>query len=414
MNLLSSICRTVCTLARIRQLAVACLEAMILAATAFSAPWKPIPVYPSADDQEAPDIYCDPVYGNRVVWQQLVTSQGATDWDIYSADITDPKQPVLTIVSEYTQDQMNPAIFETTVAWQDNYYGDWDIYIRDISSSANPDILLTDQLKDQTNPAIWGNFVVWQDNTADDWNIWLGDITDTANVQTYSVAVYDYDQQNPAIDREWVTWEDNFVWDNNPDGIWDLYGADVLRPNKPAEYLFGGFVDPQQRSAISGRYVVWQQQYNGTDDWDIYAEDISDPANPKLIVVAIDSSNAINPDISGNLIVWQDDRNTDWDIYGYNLATRREFLISDAQPNQTVFSNQTNPAISGTTVVWEDDLGGKMTIYMALMSGSDEVATCDYPPLGDTNGDCVVNLTDLADFSQYWLYCGLEPISACL
>ena len=198
-----------------------------------------------------------------------------------------------------------------------------------------------------------------------------------------------------------------------PTGIWDLYGADILRPNKPVEYLFGGFVDPQQHSAISGRYVVWQQQYNGAEDWDLYAADVSDPANPQVFAVAIETSNAINPDISGNLIVWQDDRNGDWDIYGYNLATRREFVISDAQPNQTVFSDQTNPAISGTTVVWQDNLGGKMNIYMALMSGSDEVATCDFPPLGDTNGDCVVNMTDLANFSQYWLSCGLEPISAC-
>ena len=128
--------------------------------------------------------------------------------------------------------------------------------------------------------------------------------------------------------------------------------------------------------------------------------------------MAIESSNAINPDISGNLIVWQDDRNGDWDIYGYNLTTRQEFLISDDQPNQTVFSDQTNPAISGTTVVWQDNLGGKMNIYMALLSGPD-VATCANPPLGDANGDCVVNLNDLADFSQYWLLCGLDPISAC-
>ncbi len=408
MNLVRAIGRTVCAIGGSRHLSIACLEAMIIVSATVAAPWKPIPVYPSANDQEAPDIY-----GNQVVWQELISYQGGADWDIYSADIADPKTPVLTIVSEFTQDQMYPAIFETTVAWQDNYYGDWDIYIHDISSTANQDILLTDLLEDQSNPAISGNFVVWQDNTSADWDIYLGDITDTTNVRTYNLTPYTYDQQNPAIDREWVTWEDNYVSVDNPQGIWDLYGADVLRPNKPIEYLFGGFIDPQQRSAISGRYVVWQQQYNGVDDWDIFAEDISDPANPRLITIANDFFNAINPDISGNLIVWQDDRNGDWDIYGYNLATRREFLISDDQPNQTVFSNQTNPAIDGTTVVWEDDLGGTMNIYMAVMSGFDEVATCTNPPLGDANGDCVVNLTDLADFSQSWLSCGLDPIAAC-
>lgn len=381
---------------------------MILGAWAYCAPWKPIPVYPSSDSQQAPDIS-----GKRVVWQQYVSG----DWDIYSADISNPKNPVVTIVSEYTQIQMNPSIDGTLVAWQEfvTDYGDWDIYIRDISSSDNQDVLVTNLAFDQTNPAISGNFLLWQDNTTDDWDIYLGDLINFDDIRTYNLTEYSYDQQNPAIDREWIVWEDNFVWDENPDGIWDLYGADILRPNKPVEYLFGGFANHQQQAAISGRYVVWQQQYidaQNNIDWDLYAEDLSDPSDPKLIAVAIETSNAMNPDISGDLIVWQDDRNGDWDIYGYNLATRRQFLISDAQPNQTVFSDQTNPAISGTTVVWEDNLSGETNIYLALLSGPD-VAICKYPPLGDANGDCVVDMSDLAEFSYYWLSCGLDPSSAC-
>ncbi|NLH15446.1 MAG: hypothetical protein GX455_02595 [Phycisphaerae bacterium] len=408
MSIVRSMSSTVLSLIGLRQVTIACLEAMILATTAFSVPWKPIPVYPSTDSQEAPDIS-----GTRVVWQQYVSG----DWDIYSADITDPKNPVLTIVSQYTQIQMYPSIHDTTVAWQEfvTEYEDWDIYIRDLSSADNQDVLVTNFSGDQTSPAVSGNLVVWQDNSAGDWDVALGDITDPTDIRTYTLTEYSYDQQNPAIDREWVVWEDNFVWDDNPDGIWDLYGADVMRVNKPVEYLFGGFANHQQRSAISGHYVVWQQLYideQNNEDWDLYAADVSDPSNPKIIAVAIESSNAINPDISGNLIVWQDDRNTDWDIYGYNLDTRQEFLISDAQIDQTVYSDQTNPAIDGTTVVWEDNLGGKMNIYLALLSGPD-VATCAAPPLGDANGDCVVDMSDLAEFSQYWLSCGLDPSSAC-
>jgi beta propeller repeat protein len=407
MNLPRLICPTCCTRTGMRQFALACLEAMILAATAFSAPWKPIPVYPSAGNQTSPVID-----GVRVVWQQYVTSQGVSDWDVYSADITNPKKPILTIVSEFSYDQTSPAISGTVVAFQDNSAGDWDIYIHDLSLAANTDLLVTDQLYDQINPAISGNFLLWQDNSAGDCDIYLGDITQTDSLRSFNLTPYEYDQQNPAVDREWVVWEDNFVWDQNPDGIWDLYGADVIQINKPVEYLFGGFSDPQQRGAISGHYVVWQQYYTTGGDWDVYAEDVSDPANPKLIPIAVDATNAINPAISGNLIVWQDDRNGDWDIYGYNLDTRREFLISDAQPNQTVFSDQTSPAISGTRVVWEDNLNGKTNIYLALLSGPD-IATCSNPPLGDANGDCVVDLSDLAQFSQYWLSCGLDPVEAC-
>ncbi len=383
------------------------IAAVILLLGLASAPaaWKVFPAYPSADDQEAPDIH-----GNRIVWHQYVTFQGAADWDIYSVDITDPKNPILAIVSEYTKDQMYPSVFDDIVAWQDNYWDDWDIYIRDISSPDNQEILLTDLLNDQSAPAISGNRVVWQDNSAGDWDITLADITDPDQVRTYALTPYEFDQQNPAVDREWVIWEDNFVWEDNPDGVWNLFGADVIRNNKAVEYLFGGFTEPQQYSAISGHFVVWQQRYQ--DEWDVYAADISDPDSPNIIAVAIESSNAINPDIDGNLIVWQDDRNGDWDIYGYNLSTRREFPITDIQPNQTVFSDQTAPAISGSTVVWQDNLGGKMNVYFSILSGP-EIAECARPPLGDANGDCVVNLEDFAEFSRFWLSCGLEPISAC-
>jgi len=34
------------------------------------------------------------------------------------------------------------------------------------------------------------------------------------------------------------------------------------------------------------------------------------------------------PDIDENIVVWQDNRNGNWDIYGYNLLTGEEFQIS--------------------------------------------------------------------------------------
>ena len=184
------------------------------------------------------------------------------------------------------------------------------------------------------------------------------------------------------------------------------FGAEDL----PEEFLFSALPEDQEYVAVSGQIIVWQQNFD--DDWDLYAADISDPSNPDVFAVATDTSAAMHPAIDGHLIVCRDDRNGDWDIYGYNLTTRQEFIISDNQPGQQVFSNQTYPSISGNTVVWEDDLGSEINIYAALLDGP-EIADCPERLPGDANGDCIVNLQDFLLVAQNWLTCNLDQPGAC-
>jgi beta propeller repeat protein len=55
-----------------------------------------------------------------------------------------------------------------------------------------------------------------------------------------------------------------------------------------------------------------------------------------------------SPDVSGNIIVWGDNRNGNWDIYAYDLASGKEFPVcTDPGP-------QDNPKISGNMIVWDD------------------------------------------------------------
>ena len=39
--------------------------------------------------------------------------------------------------------------------------------------------------------------------------------------------------------------------------------------------------------------------------------------------------------------------------------------------------------------------------------------SCKTPPTADLNGDCKVNLSDLAILSSQWLRCGLDPAVLC-
>jgi beta propeller repeat protein len=66
---------------------------------------------------------------------------------------------------------------------------------------------------------------------------------------------------------------------------------------------------------------------------------------------------ASNPAIYGNTIVWQDNRNGNWDVYIYDLSTKKQI-------HTTTSANQTNPAIYGNKVVYEDDRNGGPDIYM--------------------------------------------------
>lgn len=67
----------------------------------------------------------------------------------------------------------------------------------------------------------------------------------------------------------------------------------------------------------------------------------------------------VNPAIYGDIVVWQDNRNGNWDIYGYRLPTGEEFQITADSHDQY------SPAISADIVVWIDseDESTTRTLY---------------------------------------------------
>lgn len=346
--------------------------------------WQEFAVWPTNDAQELPDVY-----GNIIVWQQFVTEYG--DYDVYIADITNPAETVVLAIG-YSSDQTNPSVYENTVVWQDYIISersvDWDITMADISNLREPEIFVVSDIlyNDEQKPSIHGNTVVWQDGNAEDLNIYGADITEPSNPAEFPIAALEQNQQRPSIYRTTVVWQDNYY------GDWDIFAADIWQRNKPTEFLVAAFENDQQNPRIWGNIVVWQDIFSG--DWDIYAADISDLSNPIEFAVTTDESSQTNPDIDGNIIVWQDYRNNNWDIFGYNLTTGREFQITD-NPN-----DQTDPAISGNVIVWQDNYG-QLTdrphsqIYAVILNGP-EVAQSPFNVAGDVNSDCKTDHTYVA------------------
>lgn len=98
---------------------------------------------------------------------------------------------------------------------------------------------------------------------------------------------------------------------------------------------------------VSGRWVVWQDERNGSYTPDIYGYDLQ---TGQEFAVCTAPGEQRRPAVSGDLIVWQDKRSGKFEIYGYDLAAddpnTMEFVICPAEYSQEF------PAVSGRRVVW--------------------------------------------------------------
>ncbi len=211
------------------------------------------------------------ISGNKVVYQ----IGDESDWGIYSIDFSslDPNSYVPLYVTDFDHNQVNPDIYRDKVVWQDDFYGDHDVYMLDLFMRDKPgdDVSVAIFDNHQVTPAVYGDLVVWADENiyGSDmgWNI-LGKNTETGEI--FVVTYASGDQINPDI------YENLIVYQSNSDGDWDI------------------------------------ELYNMTTD--------------QLYTLTTDSADQINPVIFGEYVAWQDNSAGYWQIrYGYigEAATAR-------------------------------------------------------------------------------------------
>ena len=377
------------------QIEILCAVSTILLLNPCVTGFESAPVVPMGNLQKTPDVD-----NGVVVWAERIEG----DWDVYGLNLLNPDGELIPVADYIGFNQKRPAIWNNYVVWQDDEWGDWDIWLTDISDASNPlPYHITPFENNQMIPQIHGNTVVWRDEfAADDWDIFAADITEPNRPSVYVVDAYDYNQQSPAVYRNRVVYQDDYFVD------WDILFADIWLTNAPqnTELISDEAALNQENPAIWGNTVVCQVDI-GNGNYDILKVDISDPSSPVVTAIATGTAIQKNPDISGHIVVWQDDRNENFDIYGYNLITRQKFQIT------TDGADQTNPAISGSLVVWEDSRVTPANIYYTWLDG-DVVADCPNRLSGDVDGDCRVNLVDFVLMAEAWLTCALDPISACM
>jgi len=117
----------------------------------------------------------------------------------------------------------------------------------------------------------------------------------------------------------------------------------------------------QTNPAIYSSAVVWEDDRNG--NWDIYGYTI---LSQEEFPITINGSNQYDPAIYENYVVWMDERNGNYDIYGYNIMTQEEFPLIVNE------SSQINPAVYKDYVVWQDYRNGNWDIYgFNLLTGTE-------------------------------------------
>lgn len=154
--------------------------------------------------------------------------------------------------------------------------------------------------------------------------------------------------------------------------VWTILGL----PNLPTGWEMSGGAFPisispstrRGRPAIYGDIAVWADERNG--NWDIYGYNLSDDKELALIV---DSADQERPAIYGHVMVWMDDRSGNWDIYGQNLLTKE--LI----PICTNSCAQLNPDIYENFVVWMDNRNGNFDIYAYDLDNREEFRLTNDP-----------------------------------
>jgi uncharacterized repeat protein (TIGR02543 family) len=304
------------------------------------------PICTDATDQSRPAVS-----GNIVVWEDF-----DGDWDIYGYNVTTgSKFPICTSAGS----QRAPTISGNIVVWGDERNGGSDIYGYDLSTGT--EFAICTNAYDQWLPVISGNIVAWVDcrNTSGNsanWDIYGYNL---ATHQEFPICTAEGGQYGPAISGDIVIWTDlrsdptvQFCCGGNelPKAV---YGYDLSENSEFFVTLDGGIFP---YAAIDSNNVVWSDEGDFVCGYDLMTS----------MFYVIDTStyncNFRDTKILGDRVIWADNRNGNYDIYGFDMIDHVEFPICTDTHYQYL------PAISGNLVVWQDDRNGNEDIYGRILT----------------------------------------------
>jgi beta propeller repeat protein len=239
--------------------------------------------------------------------------------------------------------QKNVHAFGRWAVWQDQRSGNWDIYTLDIGNGSGVAEIIAQGQLNQERPKTDGRYIVWEDRQPDgNWDIW-GKELGSAEAPFAITETADLDEQKPAIYWPWVVYQSRPIED--PEAPWQLMAYNMETGS--AEDLDPTIQDQLDPEIYRGK-VVWQD-FRNPGYGEIYLKDLK---TGEVRRVTDDPYSQYHPVICENWIVWSDTRDTQSELYGYNLLRDAEVRLTDTPENET------RPYLNGKWLVYEEDSAG--------------------------------------------------------
>ncbi len=342
------------------------LAILICSVSAVASEYKITAVTDDEIDQSYPYIS-----GGKIVWADKRNG----NWGVYGYTISTGEQFVVIDDVGYADGTCYTAIDADMVLWTDRRNvtgsGVFDLYGRILGSENLYPI------REGGNwlrwPVIAGDTVSWQEQSYYNRVYWT-DLEDLIARAAVSYTLY------PDTDGEILVYVQGL-----PYQIWatDIETEQSFPVSDTAE-------SGQWFPAVHGNIVVWQDDRNG--NWDIYGADITVPAAPVVFQITDDPYDQVGPEIWGNTVVWQDERNGNTDIYGADisdLSNITEFQVTsdptdDGRPGYWI-----GPEIEGDIIVYRSYRGFDWDICYASLETTINVAIGVNP--GDLSGKINLN-----------------------
>jgi len=238
-----------------------------------------------------------------------------------------------------------------------------------------------------THPAISGNHVVWyevHDGPPNQHIITLFDLSTWSQTDLLT-SVTDI-LCDPDISGNWVVWTQT-PWDDPMPLDWQVIAYDLGSGTATpvATTQLATLHHEHDEPVVSGDYLVWVEQPDpGEERWVLHLYNLATQAE---IPFPASSGNQSHPSIHDGRVVWADNRDGDYDIYMFDIATGTETQVTDTS------NDEMEPAIWRDSIVFvELQFNWHIRLHDLSTGETSDITTATYDVIcGDpeVNGDWV-------------------------